>query len=366
MFKRFINWIRSCWASPKAEPTALVPTLNAPSWRFDAVWNQSLIREDYPLRPRNHAWASELGGAPIDTWLKMRATPYSNGPNDRSMRKFVAGDIWEWICALVLKRAGILIEQQRKLSYQYPGLLRVVGKQDFLAGGQPNWKRARREMEFYDLPKILRTASLRIVDNLEATYGNTPLRTMVMEIKSTSSFMFKLREKAKKASANHELQSFHYLKADNLPEAHVVYICRDDCLIEEFPIFNPSEIEANYISEIETITNYHLTNTRPPLAAEILFENFRFTKNWWIEYSNYLTLLYGYKEPIFYRDAVDKPIASMNRTFKRCVNGSKMTALNMEVIREARKVFPEWDIYVDQAKAAALDDPAILEGEEAA
>src|SRR6185295_14623479 len=123
---------------------------------FAGVWNQSLtVRQERPLVPRDYVWASEIGGSMIDRYLKMQGVQPSNAPNLRSLRKFQAGDIWEWLCALVLKRAGILIEAQTKLSYQYPGLLRVSGKLDFLAGGQPDWGKARREMSSLGLPEML-------------------------------------------------------------------------------------------------------------------------------------------------------------------------------------------------------------------
>src|SRR5688500_15643652 len=139
MLKRLINWVRALLAKApsKAEPSA--PSLTqddkpsapviaqhgtAPSWSFATAWNQSLIvPRERPLVTRDYVWASEIGGAMIDRYLKMKGVPQSNAPNMRSLRKFQAGDIWEWICALVLKRAGILIETQRKVGYQYPGLL---------------------------------------------------------------------------------------------------------------------------------------------------------------------------------------------------------------------------------------------------
>lgn len=303
----------------------------------------------------------------IDRYLKMAGVQPSNAPNSRSLRKFQAGDIWEWLCALVLKRAGILIEAQTKLSFQYPGLLRTSGKLDFLAGGQPDWAKARREMQSLGLPEMLQNASLAIIGSLETRFGSEPLKTIVLEIKSTSSFMYAKYEKAKQAGQNHRCQAFHYLKAQGMSEAHVVYVCRDDCLLLEFPILNPSSVETEYLNDLREITGYIQNNVRPNLEQEILFDPslFRFEKNWKIEYSNYLTLLYGYTEPIQYREKVDKTIASYNRTFKRCVKGDKMTKLNLEVIELAKKRFPSWDEYIDRAKEAAKKDPNLIVDEEA-
>src|SRR4051812_46841359 len=123
--KTLIDAVLSRWRKPSSVE-ALPRIEGGPSWGFASVWNQSLeVRADRPLVVRDYVWASEIGGSMLDRYLKMNAVPMSNAPNNRSLRKFQAGDIWEWICALVLKRAGILIETQKKLSYQYPGLLRV-------------------------------------------------------------------------------------------------------------------------------------------------------------------------------------------------------------------------------------------------
>lgn len=351
---------------------ATAPSLPAPkpgelSWGFAEVWNQSLeVRPDRPLVPRDYVWASEIGGAMVDRYLKMNGVQPSNAPNMRSLRKFQAGDIWEWICAVVLKRAGILIESQKKLNYQYPGLLRVSGKLDFMAGGQPDWRRARRELTFLGLPEMLQNASLSIINQLERRFGSVPLRTIVLEIKSTSSFMYANYDRMGQPGANHRGQLFHYLKALDLPEGHIVYVCRDDCQLLEFGVFNPSLAETEYKADLAEITNYIQTRTRPDKEREILYEGFKFSKNWRIEYSNYLTMLYGYKTPMEYRENVDKAIASMNRTFKRCVTGAKMTDLNLKTIEIAKRAFPAWDDYVEYARIAAAKNPKIIEPEEEA
>lgn len=347
--------------APKPDPRVIH---DGPSWEFANVWNQSLVvRKERPLEPRDYVWASEIGGGMLDRYLKMNGVQPSNAPNNRSLRKFQAGDIWEWLCALVLKRAGILQEQQTKLSYQYPGLLRVSGKLDFLAGGQPDWRKARKELSFLGLPEMLENASLAIINNLESRFGDDVLKTIVLEIKSCSTFMYAKYERSKQPGVNHRAQEFHYLKALGMNEGHVVYVCRDDCMLLEFPVLNPSTVESEYIADLTKITGYILNKERPALEREILFDNnlFRFEKNWKIEYSNYLTMLYGFQTPMEYREKVDKTVASFNRTFKRCVMGDKMTKLNLEVIEIAKKRFPAWDEFVDQAKEAAKKNPGLIE-----
>ena len=65
-------------------------------WGFGEVWNAALVSgESRPLTKRDNMWASELGKAPIDIWLRMNAVEPSNPPNPRSRRKFEAGNVFE-------------------------------------------------------------------------------------------------------------------------------------------------------------------------------------------------------------------------------------------------------------------------------
>lgn len=365
--KQLLEVIKSALGWKQPEPKRVIYP-GGLSWGFAEVWNQSLTtRAERSIVPRDYVWASEIGGSMIDRYLKMSGVQYSNAPNNRSLRKFQAGDIWEWLCALVLKRAGILIEQQTKLSYQYPGLLRVSGKLDFMAGGKPDWRKARRELEFLGLPEMLHNASLSIINQLESQFSNDILKPIVLEIKSTSSFMYEKYDATQQPGKNHRGQIFHYLKSQDLDEGHIVYVCRDDCQILEFGVFNPSDVEKEYVADLTEITGYVLNKTRPRLEQEILLDEsrYRFEKNWKIEYSNYLTMLYGYKTPMEYRDKVDKPVSDMNRVLKRCVMRQKMTDLNLQVITNAKRIYPQWDDLVDRAREAAKRNPKLVEEEAA-
>ena len=80
------------------------------------------------------------------------------------------------------------------------------------------------------------------------------------------------------ADLRHSLQAFHYLKAKNLPEAHVVYICKDDLRLLEFGVFNPSKLEDVYYNDIKSITKYVTENKQPDVEKPILFEHNKFKK----------------------------------------------------------------------------------------
>ncbi len=309
------------------------------SWSFYQVWNQSLEqRKERAIVSRDNLWASELGKSLVDNYLKMKGEVPTNPPNMRSLRKFEAGNIWEWVVGLVLKRAGIYLGEQKWNSFRYPDLIEVTGKIDFLAGGNPDWEKAKAEIEHLGLPEFIHRASENIINYFKEQYPEG-MKKVILEMKSTSSFMFPLYEKFNMASLNHRLQAFHYLKAENLEEAHVVYVCKDDARMVEIGVFNPSTIEDEYKSYIEKLTGYLKANEQPPLEQPIEFdeETGRFGDNWKIKYSLYLTKLYGYKDQMEFEEKYRGVVGQYNRVLNRCCNGDKITDKNKVIMEEAEK-----------------------------
>jgi len=312
------------------------------SWSFYQIWNKSLEegKNDKVLQPRQNMWATELGGAFIDRYLKMKAVPYTNPPNPRSLRKFEAGNIWESIIAYVLNRAGILITTQDWLSYQYKGLLQVTGKLDFIAGGSPDYEKATSiiSSEFKWLPQFISRAISQIVIHLKQEYPNG-LKNIILEIKSCSSFMFENYERKDEGNPNHKLQLFHYLKAKDMKEGHLVYISKDDARILEFGIFNPSPLETKYKKDIEMMNYYLVNNEQPPKEKAIVFDDLlgKFSANYKVGYSNYLTMLYGLENQHAF-DTIYKPkVERWNRVLGRIKEGKNITANNKEALEEMKK-----------------------------
>lgn len=311
-------------------------------WSFYQIWNESLEENGGQkiLQPRDRIWATEVGGAFVDRYLKMTGIQPTNPPNPRSLRKFEAGRIWEHIVGYVLKRAGILIDSQEWVRYQYERLLPVTGKLDFIAGGNPDYDKAVTllQREFNWLPAFISKATQKIVQKLKAEYPDG-LEKVILEIKSCSSFMFEVYEKNNTASPNHKYQNFHYLKAKNFHEGHIVYISKDDARLLEIGVFNPSIIETGYKKDIEDMTNYLNTNTQPPLEKYIVFDKEfkRFSANWKVAYSQYLTYLYNIKNQKEFDDKY-KPIAERwNRILERIKEGKEMTENNKVAIDEMAK-----------------------------
>lgn len=322
------------------------------SWSFFQIWNKSLEqREKRRYDPRARIWASELGGSMVDRYLKMIGTEPTNPPNARSLRKFEAGNLWEWIVGLVLKRAGILLDEQGWVEFKYPDLLPVTGKLDYLAGGEPDWGKAKDDIRQFGFPDFITKVADNIVSHLSQKYPDG-LERIVLEVKSCSSFMFDKYSSTGKANPNHVLQTYHYLIAKNLPEGHIVYICKDDCRMLEIGVFHPSPIEEIYKRDIEIITDCYESRQQPVKEKEIEVREMtgKFFANWKVQYSNYLTMLYGYKTPAAFEDKYRPIIAKWNRVLQRCVDDKTMTKLNLEVIKEIKKRFPNFEEVVENAK----------------
>lgn len=314
------------------------------SYNFAAVWNEALLQRDEPEpKPRQFIRASELGKARVDIFLAMKGEKPSNPPNARSLRKFEAGHIWEWIASLILHRAGILEEQQTEVRHQYPGLLEVVGHPDFICSGRPSLEFAESEIETLALPEVFLRSGRAIAKHLvegRMTIGadgsETDWQDRVIEFKSCSAFMFDARERKQCASANHKLQIYHYLKALGLSYGEIVYVCKDDCRMMEFVVQCPSSLEAVYFEEIAQLTFSMARDIRPALEQEIVFDADigKFAANWKVAYSNYLTRLYTYRDQAAF-DEKNKPIvARWNRVLGRMARKEKMTPKNQSAILE--------------------------------
>lgn len=337
-------------------------------WRMAEVWNASLSgRPERPAQERARVWASELGKPAIDIFLKMRGVEPTNPPNDRSKRKFAAGRLFEFIVELILNRGGILKETQEWVGFQYPGLLEVSGKLDFQAGGIPDysqWEQFEDLMKQLGFPEEWHEVSQALRDHFANKYPSG-LADTILEIKSCSSFMMDSMERSHQASGNHRLQNFHYLKAKNHPLGRIVYICRDDLRMLEIPVLlNDEKIEEEYRSLIETYSKFYEDNKKlkidsflvkpdssdvikwewnpagieelPKLENPIVWDKdlLKFARNWGIEYSSFLSMLYGYNTQKEFEDVVLPIVSRWNRVLGRIKDGAKMTEKNLEVIQE--------------------------------
>jgi hypothetical protein len=303
-------------------------------WSLSKVWGQAL--ESVPKRtfePRERLWASELYGSNIDLVLKLRGTEPTNPPDARALRKMDAGRMMEDFVELVLRRAGILHSSQDRIVFNEGNLLEVSGKLDFIAGGRPD-----RDMIAKMLEDIEDKTSFqaRLLYSVLEILPDEELTKKILEIKSCSLFAYNKVEATGKPLSGHGLQAYHYARNSKM-ETSIVYICRDDLRMMEIPILPYMEdLEEKYIEKIRIVSDYYHSGELPekePLIEYDLVDG-TFSKNFRVEYSNYLTMLYGFEKPAEYDEMFAKRVIAWNGVMKRIRAGKTMTKLNEERLKE--------------------------------
>lgn len=356
-------------------------------WDFASLFNQIITSlPERAMIKRDYIWASEIGGDYCSRYLKMFAHPYSNPPTDRAKQKFVSGHIFEWIVMVILTLSGILKAKQLRGEVQLHGLLKVSGKLDFVAGGVVDWEKAKNDVKeiqkvfaisVSEMPPIIFHAIEKIMLRMENMFSRVPLEEVILECKSIGSMMAKRMEVKPAAMPHHELQNLHYLLANKMPTGMLLYISKDDSFCYQYEVKPTKDLLKRYRDDVAQMTEYYRGSGKnylknlPPKAPEIQFieQTYTFVKNFHVEYNSYLTMLYGYKNLDEFKDKWDKTIVGWNRVFKRHVNeGMKLkrgvltlNPANLEIIKEAKKIFPLWDKYVLKARKDGVFQKAEVE-----
>jgi len=289
--------------------------MNTVNWNIAQIWNEFAMKENRPLVPRDYIYASEVGGSFYDRYNKMKAVQFTNPPNDRSLRKFLAGNVWENVVRQVLIGSGILKHEEKKIdATPYENLLAVHGRCDFIGGGYINYDEQLLKLQELNLPDYLEKIGLQILNS----YAGKNLAEKIIELKSVSTFAFDKVDRQGEPMASHQMQGYHYQKNANIP-ASVLYVCKDDCRMRQYNI-NAEKCEPIYHADIEKMTYYYENDVTPPLERLVIFDELllKFAKNIIaVEYSPYLSH-YGFDTPEEYRNAVSYT-ESWNRVLDRYV-----------------------------------------------
>ena len=109
------------------------------------------------------------------------------------------------------------------------------------------------------------------------------------------------------------------------------------------------------ILEVEQVTQY--------IYQLIIFDESKgkFTDNWNIKYSSYLTYLYGFEHESAYQDEFKSKVSSWNRVVGRIKRGDKMTANNLAYIEEIKAQFPNWEEIVNNFKPEETGESEVNE-----
>lgn len=317
------------------------------SWSLAQVWNKSL--DNVPqreLEQRDYVWASELGGSFYDRYWKMKGRQPTTPPNLRTRRKFEAGNLIEWVILQVLNRAGVLKSTQEHFVDE-SGPIKVTGRLDFEAGGEI------QDADFSDLPETIEGISEATIASLREKFPDG-LDHVNIEVKSCAGTMFERYELA--PGPQHALQAFIQAKATNRPTL-LVYVSRDDLRICEWKILPESEKyqklldkdleKIAYIYEYGEDVGVMNKDTR---ETKLLIEYWKepllqwsagkFSSNWKVEYSNYLTD-YGFEFPEQYGKPAKSIALRLNNIVKKIKEGKPLTKVNDATLVECYAFYPQ-------------------------
>ena len=346
-------------------------SLQGIEWDFESAWKNAFnLYPERIMQPRSYIYGSEVGQSFRDRYLKMFCHPYSNPFNQRAKAKMMAGRFFEDVVGLVLSGTGMLKERQQRVRVELPGCLPVSGKLDFVAGGTIDWEEAERKAA--EVKRLFMASSFEtsdfichmidhILPHFKNVFGANPAREYVLEAKSVSGFVFNLIDASNKPRQNHPLQLLTYLIPKDTPKHGMLqYISREDVMMKDFLILPESALLKQYHDDVQKMTMYYnnagknYLKNLPPLEPEVIFEeaSCRFVKSNSAEYSSYLTYNYGYANIDEFKAKWDSRLSKWNRVFKRAAKNETITKANIEIINDAKTVFPDWDNYVHLAQQA--------------
>lgn len=334
------------------------------------TWNE-LLTEERLNTPRNYIYASDLGRSFIDRLLQMRGIKPTNPFTSRLLRVFDVGNIFEIeIMERMFRLLGIFISSQNRIVIENKGLLTVVGRHDPRIGGKIDKEKALSlineiqkdkdgnvlydtnvfDNDYYPLfkyNKYFRKRAIALLNKLVKEYPNG-VEEMITEIKTVNSKAF-WSDKNKsditsffKGYDHHKLQLHTYVKGLKLP-GRLFYISKDDLTLMETNVDeNDKELERLWLKDVATMTEiYREAQFRPILKklknGKITIADWlrkyeepgiiwnedkqEYDKNWKATYSNYLTLITGFKDS----DEWEKTIAGdlKKANIAKCKNCGK-------------------------------------------
>ena len=296
-------------------------------------WNKAIKKNRHSIKARDYISMSDLGKAYIDRYYKMRGEPPTNDYDERILRIFEAGRVMEFIVLRALTMAGILNQKQTFVEIpKTDKTLRLLGYLDATIGGFTDWGKAKdiiiKHLGEYKLnldDQLLEQKAVGIIDGLKERYPDGKIPEMFVEVKSINSLAFWSHNNRDRqgnfiAYDHNKLQLYGYMKATKIERGTLLYISKDDFVIQEDGIILGNEkLEELFNNDITTMSNFYLTNTEPPKLQKIIFNERKkvFELNWEVKRSVYLTKIYGYKIQEEFEDKNKSKLNEINLTLKR-------------------------------------------------
>ncbi len=184
--------------------------------------------------------------------------------------------------------------------------------------------------------------TLRIIDGFISEHKTISFNNQIIEVKSSALMSFNRIVETNEPHESHGIQAGFYARYNknwNQKKSILLYVCKDDSryhLIEVSGLKN-DKWQKKLQESWKRKSEYYLKNKKPPIEPLITVENGKFSLNFNVMYSNYLTLLYKFNDQEEYRTAYSGKVTAWNRVLKRMADEEKMTKGNLEYIEEMKK-----------------------------
>lgn len=305
---------------------------------FVDIFDTALAKPDRrEFKARNYIYASEIGMSFHDRYLSMTGIAPSNLPNSIAIRKFKLGSMIEDFFKIVLYEIGLLHAQEKRVMSNFDFGLKVSGRLDVLYGGNFNIvsiESVVSKLSFLSFIGVLSEAIHEFaLQNSKVKYDICGL-----EIKSVSDLVFNRIESRGKPEPHHALQAYHYAYWEDMP-FQIVYFDKNNGRIQSFWIHKEDQELYNlYVNDIMAMTKYYESGKCPSPDPLIKMDNGKFSSNWHVQYSKYLTHTYGFVSKQDYSDYVLPLVTRWNRVLIRMNDGKELTPDNIKAIHEMRKM----------------------------
>lgn len=310
------------------------------TWSIMAVWNDTLVRERYPVKPRDYISASDIGKPFLDRYLKMKGVEETNPFDERALRVFAAGNEFHHLIYKVLEKIGLVVDKEQFVRMTATKTtLPIIGYYDVRVGGFPNWNVAKERVKEYGFSEAVEARAMALIDYFSEKYPKG-LSEVLYDIKSVNSLAFwSKKDYIGVGYPHHQLQLYTYLKATGVKDGRLLYISKDDLTVEEVGVRYPNEkLEEEWRQDVETMTRHFKKNIEPEPESNIVYNEARkaFELNWKIKRSTYLTYMTG-METVEEWEKEHKPtVDRWNRVLKKLKRKENLTDHNFTTIGEMR------------------------------
>jgi len=307
---------------------------NSKNWSIIGIWNEEENLDRYEIKARDYINATDIGKPFLDRYYKMIGEPETNPFEPRILRIFSAGEEFHFLLRRIFRKIGFLIDYEQRIEIPATEtLLKVVGYYDMKLGGNVNLVKAEEAINKEDFSDFIKAKALKIAKYFAERYPNG-LEPVICEVKSVNSLAFVAHQHGKgylkDVYPHHVLQIYTYLKATGIRQGRLLYISKDNLLIEEHLVnLNDRNWENLWQLDIKTMSDFYRNKVLPPRESDIVKdEEGKWKPNWRIERSTYLTKITGFKDKKEWMEYAKNLAKEENKKSKKSKKNEKSKSQN--------------------------------------